>query len=160
MNPEVLILCGLPCSGKSTFCSWFPQHIKLSSDKYIEELAKENNTTYNEIFKDSIKDANKKFFQDVFKAANSNNNVIIDRKNLTIRSRNKFIKIFKKHTPVIVYFDVSLDTIFSRNIREGKIISKVTLDQMFQTLQVPTPSEATFVTVGQLTLKAPIMKLL
>jgi predicted kinase len=151
MNPEVLILCGLPCSGKSTFCSNYPHHLQLSSDKFIQEAANKLNKTYNEIYERTIKQANKFFFDEAQTAAKLNADVIIDRTNLTIKSRQKIIKIFKNHDPVIVYFDVPIEVIKSRNTRPGKIIADAVFDRMFATLQIPTIHEASIVTVKQLT---------
>lgn len=60
---ECLILCGIPCSGKSTYVQklrtlkYWENSVVLSTDNYIEQRARELNKTYNDIFKETIKEA-------------------------------------------------------------------------------------------------------
>jgi predicted kinase len=146
MNPSLYIMCGLPCSGKSTFAKSISGFKVLSSDDYIEQRAKELQKTYNEVFDETIQRANQAFFQDVFKKAKLKNNIIIDRTNLTKSTRLKFIKIFQQHEPIIFYFDTPIEVIKKRNNRPGKFISEEILDSMLKSLQPPTEDECPVVT--------------
>lgn len=143
-TPEVIILCGLPCSGKSTFCSAmeFDNHMHLSTDAYIEQVAKLNKKTYNDVWASTIKEAAKVFFAMMNVAATTNQNVIIDQTNLSVATRKLKINLFKNHHPIIAYFDRPLELINQRNIRPGKTIPDYVLDSMNKQLQPPTSEEA------------------
>ena len=147
--PHLHIFCGLPGSGKSTL-SKEPQYsdfIRLSSDDYIENVAKTLGKTYNEVFPFTIRDADRDFRQKLDYCANSSENIIIDRTNLTIKVRKKLLTKFKNHQKTIIFFDIPLCIIKERNNRPGKIFSDELLDEMFNKLQKPTEFEARVVTV-------------
>ena len=146
MNPSLYIMCGLPCSGKSTFAKSILGFKVLSSDDYIEQRAKELQKTYNEVFDETIQRANQAFFQDVFKEAKLKNNIIIDRTNLNKSTRLKFIKIFQQHEPIIFYFDTPIEVIKKRNNRLGKFISEEIFNSMLKSLHPPTEDECPVVT--------------
>ncbi len=146
MNTSLYIMCGLPCSGKSTFARTVSNFRILSSDDYIEQRAKELQKTYNEIFDETIQRANQAFFKEVFHEAKLKNNIIIDRTNLSKSTRLKFIKIFKNHEPVIFYFDTPIEVIKKRNNRPGKYISDEIINFMLESLQPPTEEECPIVT--------------
>ena len=58
--PLLFMLAGIPTSGKSTYISKllrdFPDAVVISTDDYIEAVARETGKTYNEVFNDNIKD--------------------------------------------------------------------------------------------------------
>lgn len=145
-TPSLYIMCGLPCSGKSTFAKSISGFKVLSSDDYIEQRAKELQKTYNDVFNETIQPANKAFFLDVFTEAKKENDIIIDRTNLEKSTRQKFIKIFQHHDPVIFYFDIPIQIIKKRNNRPGKFISDEILDSMLKRLQPPMEDECRVVT--------------
>jgi predicted kinase len=147
MKPQLIILCGLPCSGKSTYAKKFYTYKILSSDNYIEEIAKQKNKTYNEIFSYTIREATANFYEEVNAAAQTNYNVIIDRTNLKISTRKYFINKFKNHEKTIVFFNTPLETIKARNTRVGKIIPDKVLEDMYISLEIPTSEEGTIVTL-------------
>lgn len=149
MSPQLYILCGLPCSGKSTFSlsEQFDDWIHLSTDKYIERVAKLEHKTYNDVWKDTIKEATKIFYGLMCFSATTNKNVLIDQTNLTVKTRKLKLDLFFKHEPTIVYFNTPLETIKSRNNRPGKYIPESLLDSMQQTLEIPTTDEAAIVTI-------------
>ena len=118
MNPSLYIMCGLPCSGKSTFARTISNFRILSSDDYIEQRAKELQKTYNEIFDETIQRANQAFFQEVFHEAKLKNNIIIDRTNLSKSTRLKFIKIFENHEPVIFSEPTEDSRVFTASVYE------------------------------------------
>ena len=147
--PKLVILCGLPCSGKSTFSrsSAYDDYLHLSTDTYIERVGKLENKTYNDVWKHTIKEASKVFYGLMCLAATTNKNVIIDQTNLTVQTRKLKIDLFQNHEPTIVFFNTSLEVTKERNCRPGKHIPDYVIESMYKTLQIPTEEECRVVTI-------------
>ena len=148
-KPKVIILCGLPCSGKSTFScsSEYDNYIHLSTDAYIEQVAKLQNKTYNDVWKHTIKEASKVFYGSMCIAATTNKNVLIDQTNLTVQTRKLKIDLFQNHEPTIMFFNTPLELIKERNCRPGKHIPDYVIESMYKSLQIPTREECNVVTI-------------
>jgi predicted kinase len=54
MRKKVIILCGVPTSGKSSWVKNNPGYTVISSDNIIENYAQHIGSTYNEVFPDYI----------------------------------------------------------------------------------------------------------
>ena len=92
---EVIVLIGLPCSGKSTVRAEFPNHEVISRDDIIESLYE--GETYNEKFAKSDDKEIRKVLEARKKALISEKkDVIIDMTNLTRKSRRKRLSSFPK----------------------------------------------------------------
>lgn len=145
-KPTCIIMTGLPCSGKSTvvkdLLEQFPEKIVLSTDDYIEFIAARRNMTYNEVFRDNIRVAQQFFDRELTWAVENKKDIIVDRTNLTIRSRKEIMQFL---TPDYKVFSILVksdwDTIIKRNVRPGKIIPVTVLKDMSLRLEQPRIAE-------------------
>lgn len=143
---ELIMLCGVPCSGKTTFVKtllsqpYWSNAVILSTDNYIEEQAKRLGMTYNEIFDDTISDATRELELQLNMAKDKGKDIIYDQTNLTIKARrDKLRKIPSFYKRIAVYFEVSLEDALERNKhREGKFIPESILKRMHHQFVVPT----------------------
>ena len=104
------VLCGIPYSGKSTFADKDPVLSglpKLSSDRLILEKAERLGTTYDKIFLESIKEAEKEFLRQVNGHLEAGQSFVIDRTNGNPKSRMKLCRKAKEHgfRAVCIYFE-------------------------------------------------------
>lgn len=143
---ELIMMVGMPCSGKSTFIEKFSNkfndYIVISTDNIIEDRAEKQGKTYNEIFKDEIKSATKEMNERLAQAIQNGDNIIWDQTNLTVKSRkSKLSGIPKDYQKVAMYVETDLKTIKDRNVRPGKIIPESVLDNMWGSIEVPSITE-------------------
>jgi predicted kinase len=144
--PELIMLVGIPTSGKSTYTKklksmpYWENAVVLSTDNYIEEYAKRVGQTYNEVFDDVIPDATRELELQLDMAKDKGKNIIYDQTNLTIKARrNKLRKFPSFYKRIAVYFEVSLEDALERNKhREGKFIPEIILKRMHHQFVVPT----------------------
>jgi tRNA uridine 5-carbamoylmethylation protein Kti12 len=147
--PECVFLCGIPCSGKSTFVNklkkipYWENAVVLSTDNYIEKVAQEHNTTYREIFEDCIDEATRQLELAFIEAKDRGKNIIWDQTNLSIKARKKKLAKLPSFYPRgVIYFEISLEEALRRNEnREGKYIPKSVLKRMYHQFEVPTLEE-------------------
>ena len=143
------MLVGIPCSGKSTYVEklktipYWSNSVILSTDNYIEKVAQEHNTTYNEIFEDCISEATRQLELAFIMAKDRGENLIWDQTNLTVKSRKKKLsKLPSFYARGVIYFEISLEEALERNKnREGKIIPESILKRMYHQLEIPTKNE-------------------
>ena len=142
-----IMLIGIPCSGKSTFTEKYTKtgnFAVISSDNIIEEMAKEKNTTYSNIFKDAIGVANKTMLEQARKAFDNNENVIWDQTNLNIKSRRaKLVMVPSHYYKTAIIFNAPDEAELKRrlNNRPGKNIPLHIINSMTDSFETPTESE-------------------
>ena len=87
------MLCGIPTCGKSTYIEklkkldYWSDAVVLSTDNYIEKIAQEHNTTYNEIFENCIDEATRQLEINFIEAKDKGKNIIYDQTNLSRKTR-------------------------------------------------------------------------
>lgn len=150
--PKCTILVGVPASGKST---WFSKNktatmAPISTDNIIEFMGSLFGFTYDQIFSDSIKLADKIMWKRLEWNAERSNDVVIDRTNLTAKSRKKFIDYLKPYGyefeavvfPLPGTIEFSEEEWFRRlDSRQGKTIPNAVLASMVNSAQMPSEEE-------------------
>ena len=150
-------MIGLPGSGKST---WVERFLKtnvasiISSDDRIEEWARQNGLTYNQAFRNltdkganpSLKSFETEMFSDLVEASARGEDIIVDRTNLSEKSRRRFLsRIPASYRRVAVTFDIDraeLDRrLNNRSINDGKTISASIVDGMAENYSPPSLEE-------------------
>ena len=126
-----IAMVGLPASGKSTLtqiiCDLTKTRIPLyvlSTDNFIQARADEKRLTYNDVFKDTIKEATSDMKQTRLDAIQSMAHIIHDQTNLGIEKRQSMISELPDfYRKVCVYFEMP-EEMRQRNLksRPDKII--------------------------------------
>ena len=146
---ELILLCGVPTSGKSTFVKtllsqpYWENAVVLSTDNYIQKIAEEQQKTYDEVFKATIGEATDFMWDQLKFAIADGRDIIVDRTNLTRKSRKqKTSRVPNSYQKRAVYFEIGLKEALERNKhREGKFIPESVLKRMYHTFEVPNNTE-------------------
>jgi predicted kinase len=150
-NPTLYMLVGVPGSGKSTWITSKFDHVDVhddmivaSTDDFINVAAVLLGKTYDEVFKDTIKNAEKMMYQGVTRAVEGNCDIIWDQTNLTRKTRaKKLIMIPDRYRKVAVVFPTPEPEELGRRLasRPGKTIPQHVINSMIQTFQHPEYDE-------------------
>jgi predicted kinase len=145
---QLIMLCGIPTCGKSTFVenglkTIDRSYVILSTDSYIERKALQYEMTYNDVFNTYIYEATKALNESLRIAVSFDKHIVWDQTNLTPKVRRKKLqKIPNHYLKTAVWFDVSLEDAMIRNQqRPGKIIPGEVLKNMHKSFIPPNESE-------------------
>ncbi len=122
-DKTILILIGIPASGKSTFYQQYFRDIKVISLDIVKTRNNEDKQLYD--------------------ALNSQQSIVIDNTNITINERHRYINLAKlyHYNIVGIYFQSMVDKSFKRNeLRENKVSKKAILSKAKQ-LEQPNYDE-------------------
>lgn len=143
------ILVGAPGVGKSTWIS--NQSLKddtyiASTDRIIEEIAREYGMTYNEGFKELIGFAETVMWRHIDRAALFGHDIVVDRTNMTRKGRSRFINRLKNKDYVfdVVVFDIPEEKAeWDRRLasRPGKVLSDAVIQSLIAAFQFPKHDE-------------------
>lgn len=144
--PAFIMLIGLPGSGKSTFCSGMEKALGatvLSTDDFVERRAAEQGKTYNDVWAETVGEAEKVMWTQFREATEAGKDIIVDRTNLTVKVRNRYLsKLPDGYTKIAVLFMVDDDTLDRRLAsRPGKVIPAASIENMRRYMVLPSPSE-------------------
>lgn len=143
------MLVGLPGSGKSTAIEQWKKEfgfVTLSTDDFIENVAKDRGLTYNDVFSREIKRASHALRQDLRNALSEDRNIVWDQTNIAPKGRKKKLKgIPDRYYKVAVVFDVPEDELerrlSKRSEETGKTIPPRVLSDMSERFIYPTREE-------------------
>lgn len=152
LKPTIYMLVGAPASGKST---WRAKHLAtaprptvvISSDDYIDEIARELNTTYSDAFrKADMKEITRVLNNQFDEAVKRGDDIILDRTNMSKKSRNKYLcRVPKTYRKVAVVFNVGRELLdrrlADRAAATGKHIPKEVVDDMIKSYEEPSCGE-------------------
>ncbi len=144
--PKCTMLVGVPGSGKSTWIQeYMPMANVMSTDIVIENVARSYGMTYDEGFKELISFAERVMWRHITLAHMRQEDYVIDRTNLSAKSRKKFIDRLKLHGYDIecVVFHTPEPEEWKRRLdsRPGKNIPQEALDRMVNSYEIPLMSE-------------------
>lgn len=151
--PDIVILVGLPASGKSTFAEDVIKHTAddvfyYSTDKFIENRANQKGTTYDIEFVKTIKEATAHMNQGAAQAIENGTDILWDQTNLTKKKRAAILSKLegKGYHIVCIHFwpkdDAQMKELKKRRMsREGKFIPPYVIDNMLETYAPPSLEE-------------------
>jgi hypothetical protein len=155
-DKEIVLMTGLPCSGKSTYINeHFKDHHVISRDNSLTKFYMWNRDgvgdNYNTMFKwvnelDKEDGSFTKFFNDsINQARKGHDKVVVDMTMMSMSSRRKILNRFPKHTRKSVVMLPTLKTLARRNDdrseQEGKYIPSEAYFSMTSAFVIPTLSE-------------------
>jgi predicted kinase len=128
-------LIGVPGAGKSTWVAnqeWAKDCVIVSTDNHVEDYARAEGKTYNEVFRDFMPFAVKLMAADVVKAREAGQDIIWDQTSTTIASRKRKFAMLPDYEHIAVGFRTpardELDVRLSGRL--GKHIPKNVVDSM------------------------------
>lgn len=146
-EPFVIILSGIPMSGKTTWIKEnYPNTKTISRDEIVMEVYGSRN--YNDAFRNVDQKKVDKVLRDSLVQANlANENVIVDMTNLTAKTRAKNLAYFSDNFyKVSVALPVLDSSEYKRRnelrmLNENKFIPYNVINSMISTYQLPNNSE-------------------
>lgn len=150
-SPLLLVLIGVPGSGKSTFIKNLleqsnKQFSIMSTDDFVESKAKEQNKTYSDVWASTIDDATKNMNNNATSAILNNKNVIWDQTNTMAGKRKSILSRFSnKYKKIAIVFRVAEEELNKRLVNReketGKKIPQPVIKDMLSKFQMPSTSE-------------------
>jgi predicted kinase len=148
MTKICTFLIGAPAAGKSTWMrnqEWIDDTYVASTDDIIEEIAAGYGLTYNEAFKDVVGFAEKVMWRELERAAKDGDLIYIDRTNMSVKSRKRFIDFLKPYgyrfNAVVFPNPDPVEWERRLNNRPGKTIPENIIRNMVSSFRMPTHEE-------------------
>jgi predicted kinase len=152
--PKITFLVGVPGSGKSTWRSQNASNeVVISSDDAIEAFAAANDLTYAEAFETlDLKVVEKDMRTRYAEAVATKSDIIIDRTNISKKTRNKFLSSLPKtYTREAIVFtvppEVLAERLRKRQMETGKYVPAVVVENFSNMFEMPEAPEFDVVTV-------------
>lgn len=159
-NPleEVVLMCGLPASGKSTYINnqMKSKELEFIIKPWAKVVSRDDcvlryfekrgiRKPYSELFALATKEDQKeidKLLQEKFKEAKDSSQVVVDMTHMSKKSRRRTLSHFQNRNKKCICFLTDLKTTFARNKdRYGKKIPINVYDQMMKAFYLPSCAE-------------------
>ena len=135
---ELIVMVGLPGSGKSTICkNKYLLYKVFSSDDYRERLlGNENDQSNNALVFNTL-------YRDLDNCMMSGDNCILDAANVTIKSRKQSILLAKKYGYKCIAYVVNtpIDDCVKRDSERERVVGKDVIVKFLHRFQCPTKHE-------------------
>lgn len=148
---QCFLMIGLPGSGKSTVVSGLIKDMPflpvISTDNYIDAIAKEQGSTYDKVFQGAYDLANKKMQESLTQCILEKKSFIWDQTNLNAKSRKSKIELLRKKGYEIIAISMNLSDeeynkrLSGRNAIGDKIIRPKLLQSMKDSYEPVTYAE-------------------
>ncbi len=144
--PKCYQMIGVPGSGKSTWIRnqiWALGLTVVSTDTFVEDYARAQGQTYNQVFRDYMPRAVDLMAQQVVFAREHGHSVIWDQTSTTVASRRKKFHMLPDYEHIAVVFGTPEPVELARRLagRPGKSIPDHVMLSMLQNLKEPTLEE-------------------
>jgi len=153
-QPAVVVLVGLPASGKSTARAIAVSQgasatsFQYSTDDIVERMDAEMDTVYDEIWSDYIGEATKEADDAVKEAIANKQGVLWDQTNMSVKKRRKVLNKFgneyrKECICILPPFTAEQQIELERRLasRPGKKIPKFVMKSMLESFELPDTDE-------------------
>jgi predicted kinase len=146
MKNKLLVLVGVPGSGKSTWISnqsWSAAWHIVSTDKHVDDYAVSVGKSYSEVFEEYMPIAIRLMADDVVKARAEYKNIVWDQTSVTRLSRMKKLRMLPAYEATAIVFPTPAEDELSRRLksRPGKVIPQRVIIQMITGWEEPTLDE-------------------
>lgn len=150
LQPEIIVLIGLPGSGKSTWvrnmlAKTDVDYVVVSSDDEIERMAAADGLTYNDVFDKYVGKATGIMKQKFKDAVNNGKSIIWDQTNMSPKKRRGILnQVPKNYRKIAVAFEVDdeeLNRRLKNREKEGKTIPPHVVKSMAQSYVPPSKQE-------------------
>lgn len=144
--PKCYQLVGVPASGKSTWVehnALCNQCVIISTDAYVEQYAKEQGKTYNDVFKEYMPTAVELMEAAVIQARAQSKDIVWDQTNMSVKTRARKFRMLPNYEHIAVVFKTPDADEHARRLasRPGKTIPQPVLDSMAANFEMPTKTE-------------------
>jgi len=142
---KMYVLVGVPGSGKSTWVSnqiWAKDIPVVSTDRYVEEYAKNEGKTYSDVFSGYMPIAVKLMANQVLICQANKKDLIWDQTSTTIVTRAKKIRMLPEYYKIAVVFKTPSTAELQKRLasRPGKEIPWEVVSNMASQLEAEPPS--------------------
>lgn len=143
---KLYVLVGVPGSGKSTWVKnqlWASDCVIVSTDRFVEDHARDTGKTYSEVFQEYMPIAVRLMANQVLICKANNKDIIWDQTSTTIETRAKKIRMLPEYYKIAVVFKTPPTVELQRRLasRPGKNIPWEVVSNMAQQLEAEPPSE-------------------
>jgi predicted kinase len=146
MKLKCIHLVGVPGAGKSTWIktqTMLDNFVVVSTDNFVEQYAKEQGKTYNEVFDDYMKIAVRLMANQALIAQANNKNIIWDQTSTSVGARAKKFNMLPNYEHIAVVFPTPEKDELARRLasRPGKNIPDHVMRSMIDGFVMPTLDE-------------------